>query len=170
SVAVPMILAGPGIPAGVNQTPVSLNDLAATIERAVAPGPRAAVEPWEGRPLQDFVTAPEPERIVISEYHDGGSPTGLTMLRQGPWKYVHYAGGHPPQLFDLEKDPGERNDLGTDPAYAELRATLLAQLNAVLDPEAVNAQAFAEQRSKLEALGGAEKVLAMPSFNHTPLG
>ncbi len=170
SVAVPMLLAGPGIPAGINPTPVSLNDLAATVEQAVAPGPRAVVEPWEARPLQDFAARPEPERLVISEYHDGGSPTGLTMLRQGRWKYVHYAGGHPPQLFDLEKDPGERNDLGTDPAYAELRATLLAQLNAVLDPEAVNAQAFAEQRSKLEALGGAEKVLAMPSFNHTPLG
>ena len=170
SVAVPMLLAGPGIPAGINPTPVSLNDLAATVEQAVAPGPRAVVEPWEARPLQDFAARPEPERLVISEYHDGGSPTGLTMLRQGSWKYVHYAGGHPAQLFDLDKDPGERNDLGTDPGYADLRATLLARLNGVLDPEAVNAQAFAEQKAKLEALGGAEKVLAMPSFNHTPLG
>jgi len=43
------------------------------------------------------------------------------MLRNDRAKYVHYC-DHPPQLFDLERDPGERTDLGRDPAHeAELR-------------------------------------------------
>ena len=36
--------------------------------------------------------------------------------------------------------------------------------------EVVNAQAFADQAVRLEQLGGREAVLAMPSFNHTPVG
>ena len=29
--------------------------------------------------------------------------------------------GFPPQLFDLEKDPDEFNDLGQDPDYSKIR-------------------------------------------------
>ncbi len=39
------------------------------------------------------------------------------MIRYGRWKYVHYV-AYAPQLFDLDADPEELNDLGSDPAFA----------------------------------------------------
>ena len=44
-----------------------------------------------------------------------------------------------------------------------------ARLFRMLDPEAVNRQAFADQARLIEALGGIDALRAMPSFNHTPL-
>lgn len=170
SVAVPMIVAGQNIPVGVNNTPVSLTDMAATIEIAITGSEKPPSAPWQSRALQKFITRPEGDRFILSEYHDGGSPTGFFMIRQGDWKYVYYAGAYPAQLFDLGHDPQETQDLGENPAYAEVRAKLHGFLNQILDPDAVNAQAFAEQARLLEHLGGPEKVLAIQSFNHTPIG
>jgi len=170
SVAVPLIMSGPGVPAGLNQTPVSLTDIAATVETAVGLAAPTATAPWQGRPLQSFVNAPEPERPVLSQYHDGGSPTGLFMIRQGDWKYVYYAGGHAPQLFDLAGDADERVDLGRSADHTSVREALHGVLTGILDPEDVNASAFADQAKLLEQMGGRDAVLAMPSFNHTPVG
>ncbi len=170
SVAVPMIVAGQNIPVGVNNTPVSLTDMAATIETAITGSEKPASVPWQSRALQAFIMRPEGDRFILSEYHDGGSPTGFFMIRQGDWKYVYYAGAYPAQLFDLGHDPQETQDLGENPAYAEVRAKLHGILNQILDPDAVNAQAFAEQARLLEHLGGPDKVLALQSFNHTPIG
>ena len=170
SVAVPMIIAGQNIPVGVNSTPVSLTDMAATIETATIGSEKPASAPWQSRALQAFITRPEDDRFILSEYHDGGSPTGFFMIRQGDWKYVYYAGAYPAQLFNLEQDPEETQDLGENPDYAEVRAKLHGILKQILDPEAVNAEAFADQARLLEYLGGADKVLAMQGFNHTPIG
>ena len=43
-------------------------------------------------------------------------------------------------------------------------------LTSILDPEAVNDRAFADQAVLIERYGGREKILAMPGFNHTPVG
>jgi choline-sulfatase len=169
SVGIPMTLSGPGIDAAVNATPVSLTDLASTIELAVGGEVTAPDGSWQGRPLQEFADRPEPERPILSEYHDGGSPCGFYMLRQGRWKLVYFSEGHPPLLFDMENDPGEMINLADDPARSAILVRQRDQLFQILDPEAVNRQAFADQAKMIEVLGGMEKILAMPSFNHTPL-
>jgi choline-sulfatase len=107
--------------------------------------------------------------VVISEYHDGGSPCGFFMLRSERWKLVYFAEGNPALLFDLQQDPQELHDLAADPDHAQTLQRLTRQLFAILDPEAVNRQAFADQAKMIEALGGMEAILALPSFNHTPL-
>ena len=169
SVGIPMTLSGPGIDAAVSSTPVSLTDLASTIELAVGGEVSATAGSWQGRPLQAFVDRPEPDRPILSEYHDGGSPCGFYMLRKGHWKLVYFSEGHAPLLFDMEKDPRELVNLADDLVQSETLARLKQQLFEILDPEAVNRQAFADQAKMIEALGGMDKILAMPSFNHTPL-
>ena len=170
SVGIPLIISGRELPTGVNHTPVSLTDVAATVEQAVGMAPRPAEAPWQSRPLQEIAATPAPERFLLSQYHDGGSPTGFYMLRQGDWKYVHYAGGHPPQLFNLADDPMELTDLGEAPEFERQRDELYGRLTEILDPESVNDEAFADQAILLERLGGPEAVMALPSFNHTPIG
>lgn len=122
-----------------------------------------------GRPLQTFIDRPEAGRVVLSEYHDGGSPCGVFMLRRGRWKLVYFAEGHPPLLFNLLQDPRELTNLAENAAYAPTLRHLLRQLSQILDPEGVNTQAFADQAKMIEALGGIEAIMSLPSFNHTPL-
>ncbi|TPW30284.1 alkaline phosphatase family protein [Pararhizobium mangrovi] len=44
--------------------------------------------------------------------------SNLAVLRENRFKYVHFNGGLPPLLFDLENDPDELRDLAGDPAFA----------------------------------------------------
>ena len=169
SVGIPLILNGPGIEPSVNRTPVSLIDLAATIEQAVHGEGPVAEHGWQSRPLQAFIDYPEPERPILSEYHDGGSPCGIFMLRLGRWKYVYFSEGHPPLLFDMENDPREFVNLAEDSTCSGKLAELNQQLFKILDPEEINRQAFSDQAKMIEALGGMDAILALPSFNHTPI-
>jgi hypothetical protein len=73
------------------------------------------------------------------------------MIRSGQWKLWTYAGDWPPALFDLEKDPGERNDLGASADHAETREALLKRLREVWSPEHV-ARGSQEQDSNVKIL------------------
>ena len=169
SVGIPMTLTGPGIEPGVNMTPVSLTDLASTIEYIVTGQARDAQYPWQSRTLHRLIKKPDPDRPVLSEYHDGGSPTGSFMLRQGRWKYIYFTEGNPDLLFDMENDPGELNNLVAEPDYESIRNEMLASLRAILDPEQANRNAFSDQAQLVEQLGGIETIRQMASFNHTPV-
>ena len=163
SVAVPFIMAGPDVAEGaVEEAPVSLVDLYPTIVDAAGlpVGPELA-----GQSLLQPLPA---NRTVLSEHHDAGSYAAAYMLRQNRWKYVYHV-GHVPQLFDMVADPHELNDLGTHPDYAGVVSDFEAQLRAMFDPEAVNAQCFVDQRAKIEELGGREAIINLPSFGFTPL-
>jgi choline-sulfatase len=170
SAGVPMIAAGPGVPAGHKvATCTSLTDIAATA-REVCSVAEAAELP--GMSLRVIANAPYDEsRTGFSEYHDGGSKTGAFMVRWGKWKYVYYAGMQP-QLFDLEADPHEQVNRAMDGVNdPEIRAALAEgkrRLRAICDPEEVNARAFADQRRRIEELGGEEACRTAYVFNHTP--
>ena len=75
---------------------------------------------------------------MFSEYHAAGAVSGAFMLRKGKWKYNHYV-GFPPELFDLENDPEELNDLGGVAEYAEIVAQMHAALLEICDPDVVDA-------------------------------
>ncbi len=168
AVAVPLIVAGPGVPAGaVIETPVSHVDCYPTIVESVGAPLSVAERALPGHSLIDIAEGATPDRTVLSEYHDGGAITGIFMVRVRRWKYVHYV-GYAPQLFDLNADPTEENDLGESPDHAEVRAECEARLRDILDPEAVNDQAFADQARRAEALGGAAAIRARGDFSYTP--
>lgn len=168
SAGVPLIVAGPDVPAGrVVATPVSLIDCAPTILEAAGLPPRIGGRNLPGASLFAVANGATPERPVLSEYHATASTAGAFMLRFGRWKYCHYVGSRP-QLFDLEADPEELRDLGADPRHAEIRADGERRLRAVLDAEAVDARAKRRQAELLAAAGGREAALARGDLGFSP--
>ena len=106
-----------------------------------------------------------PERTVLSEYHASSSRAGEFMIRNGKWKYVYFV-HYPerPELFDLEKDPEELRDLGTDKAHRAVREECDAKLLAMLNPEEVDRKAKRRQAELVAAHGGREAVIRRGSF------
>lgn len=158
--AVPLILAGPGVPKGrVVATNATLLDCFPTIVEAT--GARLAPEDADlpGRSLWTLAREPEQPRVILSEYHAIFSPSGSFMLRNERYKYVYYV-GYPPQLFDLIDDPDELRDLAGDPRHAAALVSCERQLRAIVDPEAVDRLAKEDQRRRIEAAGGTASVLA----------
>lgn len=168
SAAIPMLMCGPGIPQGVNHTLVSLIDAFPTIlENAGIK--KAPVDKYlPGQSLISIAKGHCPERSILSEYHDGGSITGMFMIRYKHWKYIYYP-GYPPQLFDLGSDPFEQNDLGENPDYASVREECHRELEKIVDPEEANALAFSDQARKIDELGGVDAILASEDYDYSPV-
>jgi choline-sulfatase len=71
-------------------------------------------------------------------------------------------------LFDLEADPFERSDLSSDPAHATALADCESALRTLLDPEAVDRMARADQAAMIERVGGKERIKKRGAIHHTP--
>jgi choline-sulfatase len=168
SVGIPMIIDGPDIPAGqLVDTPVSLVDVHQTAIEGLGHTLSAEDMDLPGVSLLRTASGERPERAILSEFHDGGSPTGMFMIRLREWKYIYYPGFRP-QLFNLAQDPAEIDDLATDPGSTAILAECEQALRGILDPEAVNARAFADQALKIAELGGREGILSLHDFGFTP--
>lgn len=137
SCAVPLIMKSPGAPAGQRvKTPVSLIDLYPTLLDLYG------LEKEENKPGESWLpwvrgNADAPHAPVFAEYHGNFFRNDWYMLLDGRWKYVYYINGRP-QLFDLEKDPREMNDLAGDPEYAEMLARFEKALRERVDFEGVS--------------------------------
>ncbi|MEM1298694.1 MAG: sulfatase-like hydrolase/transferase [Pseudomonadota bacterium] len=160
--AVPLIVAGPGIAPGVVDAPVSLIDLYPTVLQLSGVADKV---PPHARSLLD---APDPDRAILSEYHDYGAKTGMLMLRKGRWKLVVYP-GYAEQLFDLHADPRETRDLAGVPDHARTLAEMRVALREIADPEEINTRAFADQAVRIEELGGRDAIRARENYDHTPV-
>ena len=161
AVRVPLIAAGPDVPAGrVCNTPASLLDGHPTILECIGLDADPALP---GRSL--WRLGDEPERAVFSEYHAAGAASGCFMLRQGRWKLIHYT-GFDPELFDLEADPEERRNLAAN--EPETVARLSAAMREVCDPDEVHRRARASQDALVEAHGGRRAVMQAGAFSGTP--
>ena len=168
AVGVPLILNGPGIPAGRRvRTPVSLVDAYPTIIEAVGEPPTPYEHGLPGTSLRYLLENDDADRSVFSEYHAVGSLTGIFMVRFGRYKYVHYE-GYRPQLFDLENDPLETRDLALEPGHEAITAEGEKRLRAICNPTEVSERAFRDQERRIAELGGAKAVLTRGSYPYTP--
>ncbi len=163
SVSVPLIMAGPDVPVGTCATPVDLLDVAATV-----PAHFGLPFQCEGEPLGTIAKRDEDvDRVILSQYHAVGAVSAAFMLRKGRWKLNHYV-GFEPELFDLTDDPEELRNLAVNPACSDVLTRLMDELCKMIDPEAVNAQAFADQSDMIEAYGGLEAALKLGAPGATP--
>ncbi len=155
---VPLLLRGPGVEPGTRVAlPVGLVDLFPTLLELlrVDPPPAATLS---GRSFAAALSGGEPPppapvygESLVPRLHFGWSE--LRTVRDGPWKYVE---APRPELYDLERDPGETvNRVGAEPARVRaLRralATFMARERAL--PAGQTPAVPPELLEKLGALG-----------------
>lgn len=162
SVAVPMIISGPGVRAGTTvDSNVNLVDVAPTVFDTIGTeysGP--------GRSLWDESATPS-ERLGFSEYHDGGSITGSFSLRMDEWKFVHHV-DHQPEFYNVPTDPDELDNLAGDPRVSNEQRACDEALASIVDVRAANTAAFLSQELLMEKHGGRDRLASAFRFNHTP--
>ncbi|MDQ7008001.1 MAG: sulfatase-like hydrolase/transferase [Acidobacteriota bacterium] len=145
---VPLILAGPSVPAGrVVRTPVGLVDLAPTLLRLAGV---KVPKTMEGRPLIDDgrVSAPADRAFEMEALH-GARAYGwrpLAGVVKGRFKLL--SAGRP-HLYDLAADPAERRDLAT--THPRVVAALVDRLPA-LDGAAAPGEETAADTERLATL------------------
>ncbi len=88
-------------------------------------------------------------RAVFSEYHHRGMLNAGFMLKRGHYKLCYYVGSQP-QLFNVNVDPQENNDLASKPEYAAIRNELEDVLRTIVQPELTDVQAKENQRMRRE--------------------
>jgi choline-sulfatase len=170
TVGVPLIMAGPDIPAGrivhqlashVDLFPTILESMG--IERGASKTAMPGVSLWPALNGQE-----DSERVAFAEYHALGSKSGSFMLRHRNDKLIYHV-GMPPQLFDLGQDPFEMNDLLLHGQGHDRADDLERRLRSILSPEKVDAAAKADQLARIAELGGIDEVLARRSgFVYSP--
>ena len=155
SVRVPLIVSGPGIRHGViSDELVSLIDLYPTLLDMAEKSVPNDVDGVSLLPICRGEVS-RSSSYVFAEYHSNFANTGIAMGREGPWKYVRYA-GYRPQLFNVEDDPDELVNLADVlPAQVQL---MDARLERLVDfdeidrrAKAADRQDFVEWRSGLTA-------------------
>lgn len=110
---------------------VELFDIGPTILELAGVQPPDWMEARTLMPLLEEVPGAVGRDYVFSEHaKDDYLPTieFMTMVRDKKWKLVHFAGEDEGQLFDLEKDPNELEDLWGNPATKEQKNQMLAVL------------------------------------------
>ncbi|NHQ74774.1 choline-sulfatase [Roseovarius gahaiensis] len=118
SARVPLMVAAPGMEAGLVTDPVSNIDVCPTL-CDLAGVSMDEVAPWtEGQSLVPLGQGQTRAAPVAMEYAAEASYAPLVSLRQGRWKFTRCP-LDPDQLFDLQADPHELTNLAADPSHAE---------------------------------------------------
>ncbi len=93
----------------------------------------------------------------------------MFMLRTERWKYNVYP-GYASELYDMQSDPGELNDLSRSSDYSDVREQCNQKMLELVDPGWINELAFADQAALIEKLGGVDAILNSDEFDYTPVG
>lgn len=120
----PLLFAGPGIKQGVTDAMVYLLDIYPTVCELAG---TATPEGIDGRSFRDVLTGAKPshrDRIFCAYL-------GVQrVLRDERYKLIRYPQVQRTQLFDLQNDPDELNDLSTDEKQAPRIAAMMQEMAA----------------------------------------
>ena len=126
SARVPLMICAPDMKPGLIETPVSNIDVCPTL-CDLAGVDMEEIMPWtEGMSLKPMGQGVPRTAPVAIEYAAEASYSPLVCLRYGKWKHTRCL-LDPDQLFDLDADPHELNDLADTPEHQGTLQTLRAK-------------------------------------------
>jgi choline-sulfatase len=145
---VPLVIAGPGrfAPRRVASS-VSLIDLMPTLVDLSGGNARALGIAIDGRSLAPHLAGGAGHDEAIGEYLAEGAIAPMVMIRRGEFKFIH-SPADPDQLYDLKRDPGERDNLAGKAECAALVAAFHAEVAKRWDLAALDADVRASQRRR----------------------
>ena len=139
SARVPLMISGPNIQDGLHAAPVSNLDILPTL-CDLAGIDMGEIAPWtDGESLLPLIGGARRDTPVLMEYAAEGSYAPLVCIREGALKFVHCE-LDPPQLFDLENDPQEQQNLADDPAYSSNVERFMSKVRARWDMDKFDAE------------------------------
>ncbi len=167
SARVPLIMAGLGVVQGTTRNACSLLDLMPTFLEIAGGGPDMLGDPIDGRSLMPLACGEaDPVDEAIGEYCAEMTPWPVFMIRRGALKYIH-CDPDPPQLFDLDADPHELNNVATDPAYHNVARAFAEEVAQRWDSEKLRADVITTQKSR-RALHAAMEAGAGEHWDYNP--
>ncbi|MFK8025103.1 MAG: sulfatase-like hydrolase/transferase [Ilumatobacter sp.] len=129
SIAVPLLIRGPGFPSGlISDIPVQNIDYPVTIADVAEAEPMVEVD---GRSIMELLDDDRQDRalFIMSSRADLDDTDWWTGVRTRRFSYIRHADGRE-QLFDLLNDRFQLEDLGRSAQYTEVRGFLAAELDA----------------------------------------
>lgn len=128
SAHVPMLLKLPSHSHGEYQglninTPVTMADILPTLVHLA--GGDVSDRGLDGHNLLDVAKGRSERKVVVGL---GGANVRCAAIMDGRWKYIYYPEGACEQLFDLENDPYEEQELSRNNEFQEQRSTLKTAL------------------------------------------
>ncbi len=144
TIRVPLVVRGPGVPAGQTRDEMALNtDFAPTFADLAGTGAPRFVD---GRSLKPLLTGPPPENwrtgFLIENYYLKGRRT--FGVRTDEYKYIEYSTGEK-ELYDLSSDPFELDSIHKTADPALLR-DLKSRLQALKNCEGDSCRAAEDRR------------------------
>ena len=128
SIRVPLVVRGPGIPAGeVRPEPVQNIDLAPTIVDVAAVQEQRLMD---GVPLLGSEPL-DPRRDLFVTYPESALAFDAVRTHDG-FIYAEYEDGAK-ELYDLKRDPGQLENVADEPAYADVQERLAERLGDLRD-------------------------------------
>ena len=122
STRIPLFIAGPNVKEQVITNLTEMIDILPTLIEIGGGDQNTPPETLPGSSLMPFINGGDNKHpdYVTSQYHSLKANTGSFMVRKGKWKYIQY--GHylnafknyKPQLFDLDNDSNEINDVSEE--------------------------------------------------------
>lgn len=123
----------------MDRTPDSSNALCSTVDLSSTILERAGLEPFNGNQGQSFLPAINgekgPRTEALIEFNESSArlgfetPARVRSLVTEAWRYCVYHGQTWGELYDLNTDPNETNNLWYSPDHQEIRAFLSERLN-----------------------------------------
>lgn len=170
SIRIPMIVSWPANLSGGNRvdTPASLVDLYPTLlELAGVPDRQYVKTNLDGRSLLPLLTGEEDQpRLVRCEYCGEGVLHPALSLRLGKYKYI-YVHSTPAQLFDMESDPFEQNNLSGHPDMKAVEDDLAALVPDEWKDGSLEQRILADQSNRL-LIKAAMRKGSYPAWDYQP--
>jgi len=125
---IPLVIAGPGIPQGVETDALVANvDIGPTLLDLAGAEP---IDVPDSRSFASLLADPVGRRAEFNTSYAEFFGTRFLMtqrvLWQGPWKFV-FNGFDYDELYNLDDDPHKLRNLGGDPAYCDVMRDMMAE-------------------------------------------